>query len=135
MNDLPTLFDAVDEQLIGLGVLEGPGQARRTDPPTSSAAAKLVRARATSARVLLLEAFSRCSAADVGGPDGVTDEQAAVEARLPLTSEYATRCSELTRMGALELTGETRPGRAGPERVVRRITPLGRSILRARAHA
>lgn len=113
--------------------IDGPGQARRSDPDTSQEAAKLIRAKATTARVLLLEAHARHQWTDVVGP-GLTDEQAASAAGLAPTSEYATRCSELMRMGALENTGKTRPGRAGAMRQVRRITAFGRWILDQRSH-
>lgn len=130
-----TLLDPVDvaardleaiertRQVDALDAVQAQGQARATDPATSQAAARLIRARATGARVLLLEAFARA------GEEGLTDEQAAERAGLSLSSEYATRCSELDRAGVVATTPERRPGRAGMERVVRTITPLGRWVL------
>jgi hypothetical protein len=96
------------------------GQARREDPQTSKDAAALV--RPGSARARLLEAHARF-------PTGLTDEEAAIQADLELTSEYATRCSELLRAGLLEDTPMTRTGNAGMARMVRRITFLGRSTI------
>lgn len=96
------------------------GQARHRDPKTSKAAASLV--RPGSARYQLLEAHLRF-------PEGLTDEEAAIEAQLPLTSEYATRCSELLRAGLLMDTVMTRPGASGMSRMVRCITPAGRAIF------
>jgi hypothetical protein len=105
---------------------DGEGQARRDDPETSKIAAALIKAKANSARVALLRVHAR-------HPGGLTDEEAATFARLPLTSEYATRCSELKRGGMLEDTHLTRAGSAGAPRMVRRITTEGVSVLRQRS--
>lgn len=121
MTDEPTLFDTVAEDL---DALYGPGQARRVDPPTSKLAAKMVRARATTARVRLLEAFLRNSP--------LTDEEAAVLAGLSLHSEYATRCSELRRGDLIRVTGGTRQGRSGSQREVSEITEAGIAVMRQR---
>lgn len=110
------------------GVFEGPGQARRTDPETSHAAAQLVKARATSARVLLLAAFY-----SERFTDGLTDEEAAEIAGVSLRSEYATRCSELRRGGMIAVTGTTRTGASGASREVSKITALGMSVMAERA--
>lgn len=96
------------------------GQARASDPATSHAAARLI--RPGSARSQLLKAHW-------GRPEGLTDEEAATFAGLRLTSEYATRCSELTRAGLLEDLTDTRAGLSGMARQVRRITPLGIEVL------
>ena len=108
--------------------MDGPGQARASDPDTSKIAAQLIRAKATSARVLLLEAHATKGVV----MDGLIDEQAAELGGVSLASEYATRCSELVRMGCLVDTGKTRLGRAGAARMVRKITPFGFSILEQR---
>ncbi len=105
--------------------IEGEGQARHTDPFTSKEAAVFIKAKATSARVLLLQAHA-------SHPGGLTDEEAAVEAGLPLVSEYATRCSELKRCGWIEDTEVTRPGASGSSRLVRRITADGLLMLHKR---
>lgn len=105
--------------------LDGPGQARWTDPRTSHDVAQLVRARAGTARIALLEAHAR-------NPQGLTDEQAAMAAGLWLRSEYATRCSELVRLGVLADTDQTERGEAGALRMVRTITDLGRAVLAER---
>lgn len=126
MVDQPNLFDMVADEITE--AMEGPGQARGSDPETSHTAAQLIRARASSARVVLLDAFSRYQ-------EGLTDEEAAARAGVSLFSEYATRCSELTRAGVLEVVdGVTRPGRAGTDRMVRRITLLGWWVLSERKH-
>jgi hypothetical protein len=88
------------------------GQARHTDPDTSHDAA--ARIRPNTAKAALLQAHRE-------HPDGLTDEEAARIAGLSLSSEYATRCSELTRIGLLEVTGERRDGAAGMDRIVRRL--------------
>jgi len=103
----------------------GPGQWRATDPDTARMAAGFVTAKATTARVRLMEAHALW-------PQGLTDEEAADVAGLVLTSEYATRCSELHRMGFLEDTGVTRSGRAGAERMVRRISTAGLNAVMER---
>jgi hypothetical protein len=127
-DEQPTLFEnpPQDWRPQWMQKLEGPGQARRTDPGTSKEAAKLITARAGSARIELLEAHGR-------HPEGLTDEEAARSADLSLRSEYATRCSELMRLGCIRETGETRrSGSSGLSREVRKITPLGLEILEAR---
>lgn len=125
----PTLFDTlaaeVDADVERL--MEGPGQARHSDPDTSKLAAQMMKARATSARVLLLGAFYAQRESD-----GLTDEEAAALADVSLTSEYATRCSELRRGGLIEPTGATREGHAGARREVSRITQLGSLIMAKR---
>lgn len=96
------------------------GQARHSDPWTSKAAAEIV--RPGSQRYLLLEAHSRT-------PGGMTDEEAAIEAGISLSSEYATRCSELVRAGMLVDTGHSREGRSGMARMIRDITQKGTAAL------
>ncbi len=103
-----------------LSLWEAPGQSRAGDPSTSQTAALSV--RPGSARYALLRAH-------LDHPHGLTDEEAAEFAGLSLRSEYATRCSELSRSGLLEDTGETRPGDSGLARIVRRITTNGRREL------
>ncbi len=96
--------------------LDDQGQARRSDPSTSKEAAAKIRTGTAKAALLL---------AHYRSPEGLTDEEAAVEAALSLQSEYATRCSELMRAGLLEDTTETRAGSSGMSRLVRVITPAG----------
>lgn len=95
-----------------------PGRARHSDPPTSHTAAATVAYRAGSAKALLMTAYQ-------SHPDGLTDEEAATIAGIPLTSEYAKRCSELRDDMRIvprinPATGQplTRPGRAGVDRMV-----------------
>jgi hypothetical protein len=134
-NDDPTLFNLEAEktddrfpwQRSDTDPMSGPGQARKTDPDTSVTAAKMITAKATTARVRLLTAFF-----DARGTDGLTDEQAAKLGGVSLYSEYATRCSELRRAQLIEATGRTRPGSAGAAREVSRITPAGISVMHQR---
>jgi hypothetical protein len=108
-------------------VLDREGSARRTDPATSKAAAKIVKARATSHRVLIAWAFYDAGAA------GLTADEACVAAGLPLfPTEYTTRTSELMREGVVATTGEKRIGSQGLERQVYAITTEGRLLLQAR---
>lgn len=122
-----TAPEEVDGQVDLFDDLDAPGQARATDPSTSQIAARLITAKAHTARVRLLEAF--------GQRGDLTDEQAAGAAGLSLSSEYATRCSELRRAGLVVETGATRLGVAGTPRLVSRITDSGLAVLRARQEA
>lgn len=97
-------------------MIDGPGRFRKTDPATSRAAAMAVRPGSMRARLLLAHA---------GHPGGLTDEAAAEAAGISLTSEYATRSSELARAGYLDDTTNTRLGASGMQRFVRRITTAG----------
>ena len=92
------------------------GQARRSDPQTSHDAARLI--KPGSARHALMQAHN-------DHRDGLTDEEAALIANLALASEYATRCSELSREGLLMDTPMARVGSSGMLRLVRRITFYG----------
>ena len=93
-------------------------KARRSDPETSKRAADEIGIRVNSSRFKLLMAhFSE--------RNGLTDEEAATHAELPLTSEYATRCSELERAGLIASMPTHRTGLSGQLRVVRRITVKG----------
>jgi len=91
---------------------------RNTDKPSSRIAAEEIKIRANSARHKLLMAH-------YSNRNGYTDEEAAIHAGLPLTSEYATRCSELERAGLIASMPTHRTGLSGQLRVVRRITVKG----------
>jgi hypothetical protein len=101
-------------------------KARATDPETSHAAAQKIAPRAGTAKAKLL-------AAHAAHPDGLTDREAAEIAGVSLQSEYATRCSELAKLGLLRDTELTR---LDPDtrtaRMVRRLTPLGRTVHNGR---
>lgn len=95
-----------------------PGRHRHTDPSTSVEGATSVAYRAGSQKALLLTAYR-------SHPDGLTDEEAAQIAGVPLGSEYAKRCSELRDAMLIvprvnPATGEplTRAGRSGVSRIV-----------------
>lgn len=97
-------------------------KARLTDPVTSHAAARAVAPKSGTAKAKLL-------AAHLSHRDGLTDREAAEIAGLDLRSEYATRCSELVRLGLLEDTDDTRPDPdTRTDRMVRRLTILGRAV-------
>lgn len=104
-------------------ILDGAGQARASDPPSSKKAARQFTVRKGFHRGDLLLAFA-------ASPAGLTDEEACAKAGLPLSSEYATRCSELKRMGLIADTHNTRPGASGVDRVIRRITYDGSRAAR-----
>ena len=91
---------------------------RKSDLPSSRVAAEQIKIRANSSRHKLLMAH-------YSDRNGLTDEEAATQAGLPLTSEYATRCSELERAGYISNMPTHRTGASGALRVVRRITQLG----------
>lgn len=120
-----TLFDATDLLVTKVDALDGAGQARADDPVTSKWAAAMIARSAPSDRVRLLRAHQYAA-------EGWTDDEAAMRAGLSMTSEYATRCSELRRMGALTDTIDTRESITGRPRIVRRITPYGLDILAKR---
>ena len=88
---------------------------RKVDPR------QLITAKYDSARVQLLGAH-------IDYPKGLTDEEAALLCNVSMLSEYATRCSELKRDGLLIDTSQTRLGRNGIPRVVRKVSPVGMSI-------
>jgi hypothetical protein len=94
------------------------GRHRRNDRPTSIEGAQSVAYRAGSQKAKLLQAY-------YWNPRGLSDEEAAVVAGLPLTSCYWKRCGELRQDGMIEDTGETRRGVAGVSRIVSRITVDG----------
>lgn len=99
---------------------------RNTDPGTSHAAAKDIRVKAGSQRALLLRAFYSYD------QFGCTDDKAMIWAEgVSPYSEFSKRCSELREGGFIEPTGETRPGSAGPQRIVSRITDKGRAWIEA----
>jgi hypothetical protein len=121
----------------GLGLWEDQPKARAADPATSHDAAESARlnVRTGSARARLLLAHydqwkNDAPFAHALDPHGLTDEEAAAYAGLSLTSEYATRCSELVNAGYLETTNRTRNGSSGQARVVRVITDAGREVAR-----
>ena len=106
----------------GLGLFDASHKARVTDPVTSHLAAKVVVPKAGGQRGKLLVAH-------LHHPDGLTDREAASSAGVSLTSEYATRCSELVRYGWLRDTTDTRPDPdSGQARMVRRITEAGMAV-------
>lgn len=119
---------SIDDALTELGRVI---PSRGTDPDTSHEAAKEVKIRANSQRAYLLAEFYRFQM-----EDGLTDEQAMDYAypNVSATSEYSKRCSELREGGFIEPTGETRPGSAGPQRIVSRITAKGRAWIEANSH-
>ena len=108
---------------------EHPGRHRKDGPATSIAGASDVRFRAGTQMHRLLIEF----AAD-DGLGGWTDEEAARDAGL-LSVTYWMRCSDLRRNGCIAfVTGDdggviTRAGRAGSQRMISAITPLGRAYL------
>jgi len=118
----------------GLGLWDEQPKARASDPATSHDAAESARlnVRTGSARARLLLAHHEAykDAAPFGNDIGLTDEEAAAAAGLPLTSEYATRCSELVGAGYLATTERTRIGSSKQARVVRVITDAGREVAR-----
>lgn len=95
---------------------------RTSDPATSKSAARAVKMRAGSQKMLLLREY-----AEVGAV-GLIDESAARRARLDHTG-YWKRCSELRSAGLIERTGVTRTAHTGMEQEVCVITNLGREAL------
>jgi hypothetical protein len=111
------ILDFIAEQQEMKPKFEEP-KSRKSDPVTSRLAADGIKMRVNSTRFKLLMAH-------YSDRNGLTDEEAAVHACLPLTSEYATRCSELERAGLIASMPTHRTGSSGQLRIVRRITQLG----------
>ena len=124
-------LDLADE----LAVVEGTPKARSSDPPTAHAAAAAVKIKATSAKARLLLVHYDDHVKWGADHAGWTDEEAAGKAGLSLTSEYATRCSELRKVDPplLVETGHEREGAAGVGRMVSRITDAGIAYVQEHA--
>ena len=78
-------------------------------------AAYNVQERALTQKDRLLVAFT-------AHPEGLTDEEAATIAGLPIRSCWWKRCSELREAGLIEHTEQMRLGSAGCNQLVSRIT-------------
>lgn len=95
-----------------------PGRHRVDDWATSIEGATSVAYRAGSQKDLLLTAFKSAY------PAGLTDEEAAVNSGISLTSEYSKRCGELRQDGFIaglmgsNGTVSTRLGSSGVHRIV-----------------
>lgn len=129
----PVVLASIARRFLGDGLFDDARviPSRTTDPVTSRKAepGKLT---ARNMRTKLLRGYVAAEQWPDGlRPDGLTDEGAAEFAGVPLTSEYAKRCSELREAGYLEPTGEERRGAAGMARMVCRITDAGRDALAA----
>jgi hypothetical protein len=93
------------------------GRHRNPDYQTSVEGAEDVAYRAGSQKARLLAVYKAVY------PAGLTDEEAATRAGLPITSCYWKRCGELRQDGYIEMIVSeagalTRPGQAGVSRVV-----------------
>lgn len=88
-----------------------PGRARRDDWVTSIAGAQSVAYRAGSQKARLLAAY------EAHYPKGMTDDEAAVAARIPLTSCYWKRCGELRQDGAIVVGTERISAHSGERRI------------------
>jgi len=99
------------------------GRHRSPDWTTSVQGAESVAYRAGSQKQLLLAAFKDAY------PAALTDEEAAENAGISLTSEYSKRCGELRQDHAIVVAwkapGEplTRAGRSGIQRIVSAWNP------------
>lgn len=103
--------------------LRFPPGVRADDWETSQAADRMISGKRPTLAVKMLRAYL--------GAD-LTDEEAATRTEL-LRSCYWKRSSELRYLGFIEPTGATRQGVAGVARIVCRITPEGKQVLRDRA--
>lgn len=101
---------------------------RTNDHTTSVEGAEAVAVRAPNQRARLLAEFLNA------GDDGLTDEEAAAAAGL-LASCHWKRAGELRQDGHIEFTGDVRPGAAGINRKISRITERGRAALRVGSEA
>lgn len=110
----PTLFDAALEELTS-----DEGRYRASDPDTSKAAARAVRAGTQRARVLL--ALANAS-------DGLNGWEASVRCDIRRVHAATTRCEELEALGFARRTGATRPTDSGCQALVFAITDAGRQL-------
>jgi DNA-binding transcriptional ArsR family regulator len=101
--------------------LAGPGAARRKDPDTAKAAAKLVDGEGM--RVDVLEALDQLREA--------TAPEIAEHLRIERDS-VSNRLSELRRIGLVTLTGETRPSTKNRPCQVNKLTPTGEDVCEQR---
>ncbi len=89
------------------------GRHRHPDWVTSIAGAESVKYRAGSQKAKLLDAYK------ASYPEGLTDDEAAIKAGLPLTSCYWKRCGELRQDNAITHKGEQRTSQVtGETRIV-----------------
>lgn len=109
----PTLFDAAAE------VTANEGRYRASDPATSKAAAYVVRAGNTRARVLA----ALCSASD-----GLNGWEVSVRCDISRVHAATTRCEELEHLGFATRTGATRPTDTGCEALLFFATPEGERV-------
>jgi hypothetical protein len=93
---------------------------RNPDQSTSVEGAHNVQMRSGTQKVKLLAAYAIYFE--------LTDDEAASYADL-LHATYWRRCGELRDLGFIEDTGKIRPGRAGVNRMVCRITKAGHEAL------
>lgn len=110
----PTLFDVAAEELTAQE-----GRVRSTDPATSKAAARVVKAGTQRARVLL--ALANAS-------DGLNGYEAAVRTGISRVHAATTRCEELEALGFARRTGATRPTDTGCMALVFAISEAGRRV-------
>lgn len=104
--------------------LEGPGQARKTDPPTAKAAGEITVKRGTQ-RWLVLTAIERA------GRSGRTAGELVEETEIPYAS-LTPRIGELKRGRLIEAKGdETRPSQYGVQQEVLVITTIDLATWRA----
>ncbi len=93
------------------------GRTRNPDHESSEEGARSIAYRAGTQKARLLYEYGSPRALFFGG---MTDEEAAELAGL-LGVCYWKRCNELRQDGKIVPTGETRPGRAGVQRIVCRL--------------
>lgn len=115
MTEAPTLFDAVLEDVIA----ENGGRVRESDPATSKAAAKVVKAGTQRGRVLLALAQAA---------DGLNGFEASVRCGINRVHAATTRCEELEELGFARRTGDTRPTDTGAQALVWQVTDSGREM-------
>lgn len=120
-------------EIVGLRKRNGqlPPNIRSNDHSSSTEGAADVAGRAPNQRMRLLAEYERD---DEYNGNGLTDEQAAEYAQL-LSSCYWKRCGELRYLQYIEFTGDVRPGAAGTNRKISRITERGRAALRTESEA
>jgi hypothetical protein len=119
-----SLFDAVDDQLQALGLVEPRTKVRSTDPDTSHKAAYANRVHRGNQRGQILLAH-------LEGP--MTDDECHLRLSHIRLNSLTTRRSELVGLGLLKDSGERRRTSSGSEAVVWSMTEEGATCVREMA--
>lgn len=111
---MPSLFDAGVSEVVA----DNGGRVRSTDPETSKAAARTVKAGTQRARILT---------ALVDASNGLNGWEAAVRCGIFRVHGATTRLEELEELGMVRRDGSTRPTDSGKQALIFYATDAGRT--------